>query len=98
MDRARAAQRDAAAVFCPGEPQLVPQIPEQRHRRITVEGLLLAVDAQLDHGVPPVGAVGRNSISDGAPSAISLINWNKLADAVYLTPGASSFCTQQWPT
>src|SRR5260370_12568335 len=52
LNRAGAAQRHAAAVFCAGEPQFVPQIPEQRHRRIAVERLLLAVDAQLDHCVP----------------------------------------------
>src|SRR5262249_45211366 len=53
MDRASPAQRHAATVFCPGEPQLVSKVPQQRHRRIAVERLLLAVDAQLDHGVPP---------------------------------------------
>src|SRR5271169_141263 len=53
MNGARPAQRHAAAILCSGEPQLVSQIPQQRHRRIAVEGLLLAVDAQLDHSVPP---------------------------------------------
>src|SRR5690348_14791744 len=38
MDRAGAAQRDAAAVFRSGEPQLVPQIPEQWHRWVAIEG------------------------------------------------------------
>src|SRR5215472_9663024 len=50
MDRAGAAQCGAAAILGSGEPQFVPQIPKQRHRRVTVERLLLPVDAQLDHG------------------------------------------------
>src|SRR5215472_2684183 len=49
MDRASAAQGRAASVFCSGQTELVPKIPEQRHRRIPVEGLLLVVDAELDH-------------------------------------------------
>src|SRR5579885_466377 len=49
-----AAQRGAAAEFGAGQPQLVAQIPQQRHRRIAVETLFLAIDAQCDHGfVPP---------------------------------------------
>src|SRR5271166_5100385 len=44
MDRAGAAQRHATAVFRSGEPQLIPQVPEQRHRRIAIERLRLAVD------------------------------------------------------
>src|SRR4029077_10237332 len=49
MDGAGAAQCHTAAVFCAGKSELVPKIPEQRHRRIAVEGLLLAVDAEVDH-------------------------------------------------
>src|SRR5260221_4701040 len=45
MDGAGAALGDAAAVFRAGEPQLVAEIPEQRHRPVAVESLLLAVDA-----------------------------------------------------
>src|SRR5262249_9493985 len=44
VTRASPAQRDATAVFRSGEPQLVPQIPEQRHRLIAVERLCLAID------------------------------------------------------
>src|SRR5262245_17437520 len=50
MDRASAAQRHTAAVFCSGKTELISQKPQQRHRRIAVKRLLLAVDAQLDHG------------------------------------------------
>src|SRR5712671_3325978 len=53
MNGACAAERHAAAVFRSREPQFVPQIPEERHRWITVERLLLAVDSQLDHSCPP---------------------------------------------
>src|SRR6516225_1186972 len=53
MHGAGAAQRHAAAEFCAGKPELVPQIPEQRHRRIAVARLVLAVDAELDHSCPP---------------------------------------------
>src|SRR5262249_11090643 len=53
MDGASAAQRHSAAVFRSCKTQFVPQIPEQRHRWIAIESLLLAVDAQLDHGMPP---------------------------------------------
>src|SRR5215469_9546512 len=50
MDGAGAAQGYATPVFCSGQTQFVPQIPEQWHRWIAIIGLLLAVDAQLDHG------------------------------------------------
>src|SRR5215813_8877353 len=44
MDCAGAAQRHATAVFRASEPQLVPKIPEQWHRWVTIERLPLAVD------------------------------------------------------
>src|SRR5215471_1108399 len=50
MNSASAAQGDTATVFCSREAELVSQIPEQWHRWIAIIGLLLAVDAQLDHG------------------------------------------------
>ena len=37
MDRARAAQRDAAAELGAGQAEFVTQVPHQRHRRIAVE-------------------------------------------------------------
>src|SRR6266850_3418073 len=43
MNRAGATQRYTAAIFRPGEPQFVAQIPEQRHRWVAIEGLRLAV-------------------------------------------------------
>src|ERR1700730_10870687 len=73
-DGASAAQRHAAAVLRTGEPQFVPQIPQQRHRRIAVERLFLAVDAQLDHGVPPQVVPIVDSISEGADPATLLIS------------------------
>jgi len=73
MDGAGAAQRHAAAVLRAGEPQFVPQIPEQRHRWIAIDGLLLAVDAQLDHGVPPRVLPSRDSIPEEADPATLLI-------------------------
>src|SRR5271169_1177735 len=48
-----AAKRYAATVFRPRETQFVTQIPQQRHRRVTVERLLLTIDAYLDHRFPP---------------------------------------------
>jgi len=44
MNGAGAAERYATAVLRSGEPQLVPQILEERHRWIAIEGLRLAVD------------------------------------------------------
>src|SRR6516164_7624298 len=45
MHRAGAAQGHAAAIFCSGETDLVPQVPEQWHRWVAVKRLLLAIDA-----------------------------------------------------
>src|SRR6516165_5220385 len=73
MNGASAAQRHTAAKLCSGKSQFVPQIPEQRHRRIAVERLLLAVDAQLDHGVPPgLTRISPEPIPERAVAAISL--------------------------
>ena len=44
MDRAGAASGHPASEFCAGEAERVAKIPEQRHRRIAVEGLRLAID------------------------------------------------------
>src|ERR1051325_4408469 len=57
MYGAGAALGGAAAKLGAGKPQLVTQIPEKRHRRIAVERLFLAVDAQLNHASPPLKAI-----------------------------------------
>jgi hypothetical protein len=46
MHRARAALRDAAAVFGAGKPDDVAEHPEQRHVRRSVKGSLFAIDGQ----------------------------------------------------
>src|SRR6516164_8087133 len=67
VDGTGAAQGYAAPVFCSGKSELVPQIPEQWHRWIAIIGLLLAVDAQLDHAhFLPYDADGGDSISQAA--------------------------------
>src|SRR4051794_3825559 len=48
MDGAGAAGGYAAAELGAGQTQLIPQVPEQRHLAVTVELLLLPVNAQLD--------------------------------------------------
>ena len=60
--------------FVPVSPKFVAQKPEQWHRWIAVEGLFLAVDAQLDHGVPPRVVPIVDSISEGADPATLLIS------------------------
>src|SRR5216684_67913 len=49
--RASPAKTYAAAKFCPHQPQLVAQIPKQRHLRITIERLLNAVDSEPNHRI-----------------------------------------------
>ena len=53
VDGARAAGRNAAAEFRARQSEHVAKIPEQRHRRIAVEGLSLAIDMQSEHLTPP---------------------------------------------
>ena len=47
--RAGAALRYTAAIFGAGEPQLLADCPEQRRRRIHIDRMLLAIDAQVNH-------------------------------------------------
>src|SRR6185295_2710257 len=44
VNRAGAALRDAAAVFCPREPNLLADHPEQRRRRVDVDIMRLSID------------------------------------------------------
>ena len=54
MDGAGAARGHPATEFRSGEPEFVAKIPEQRHRRIAVECLRLAIDVQSEHASLPV--------------------------------------------
>ena len=84
-------------ILCSGEPQFVPQIPEQRHRRIAVEGLLLAVDAQLDHGVPPgLVPIARFYLRRSGPG--NIVNPERLFAAVPTigTLGGFRGCSSGW--
>src|ERR1700691_2760954 len=49
MDGASSAERDAAAEFRSSQAELVAQIPQERHRRIAVEFMLLPVHTNIDH-------------------------------------------------
>jgi hypothetical protein len=49
MDRTSTALRDSAPVLRACEAELVTEIPEQRHRGVSVEPALDAVHAQSDH-------------------------------------------------
>src|SRR5271166_3634636 len=49
MDRAGAACGHAATEFRSREAEFIAKIPEQRHRRIAVEALRLAIDVQSQH-------------------------------------------------
>src|ERR1700722_16998751 len=46
---AGAALRDTAAIFGPGQPDLVAQRPQQRHLRLDIQLVLLAIDGERDH-------------------------------------------------
>ena len=48
--RAGATLLDAAAVFCPGQANRVPDRPEQRGLRLKVQGVGCSVDLQCGHG------------------------------------------------
>ena len=54
MDGAGAASGDSATEFRSREPEFVAKIPEQRHRRVAIECLRLAVDTQSEHNFLPV--------------------------------------------
>jgi hypothetical protein len=57
---ARAALRDAAAIFRSGEADLLAQHPEQRGAGIDVDGGGFAVEGEAGHCVPPLlGAYGE---------------------------------------
>src|SRR5579883_179890 len=49
MNRAGAAQRDAAAELRSGQAELVAQVPQERHRRVTVEAARLSIHTYADH-------------------------------------------------
>src|ERR1700687_4187166 len=52
-DGAGAAERHAAAEFCPGESENVAQIPQQRHFGIAVECLGVSVHLEMNHAALP---------------------------------------------
>src|ERR1700693_5270352 len=49
VNRAGAAQRDAAAELRPGQAELVAQVPHERHRRVAVETARLSIHTYADH-------------------------------------------------
>src|ERR1700731_4461382 len=49
MNRAGAAQRDAATELRPGQAELVAQVPHERHRRVAVEAARLSIHTYADH-------------------------------------------------
>src|SRR5262249_23042091 len=49
MNRAGAAERDAATEFRSGQAELVAQVPQERHRRVAVEAALLSIHTYADH-------------------------------------------------
>src|SRR6185312_898008 len=55
VDGARAAEAGAAAEARAGQPQIVADVPEQRHVRIAVVSVGFAVHCEFDHVLPFVG-------------------------------------------
>src|SRR5262249_58972239 len=73
VDGAGAAERHAAAELAAGEPELVPQGPQQRGLARHIDVLALSVDVECDHRalLSAVGATARRpaaSIGDQAAS------------------------------
>jgi hypothetical protein len=54
MDSAGSAEPLAAAVFCAGKLQVLPDDPEKRQIRAYVQLMLFSVDLQRYHEYPPV--------------------------------------------
>src|ERR1700730_7510771 len=53
MDGASAANRHPTTEFGTRQPEFIPQKPQERHRRVTVEWALLPIHTHIDHDLLP---------------------------------------------
>src|SRR5262249_48783583 len=78
MDRARAARGDAASVFGAGQPELLPDCPQQRRVRIDVGTDRFAVQLECNHDhapqtkLNPAVVMGRERMRSPVAAAMAL--------------------------
>src|SRR6185312_8885221 len=97
VDGARTAQRLAAAVLRAGEADEIAQHPEQRHRRIRVDLVLLSVDRELHGATSPCGHAAPVWIhaAASAPSS-ACVPMAGLRSAPGAQPHATSGSCARW--
>src|SRR6187401_2556975 len=92
MHGARAAQSGAAAKSRSREPQIVTEIPEQRHVFVTVKGARRSIYCELDHltSTPNSQDAGRRVSRLASTSSHQPLTTNQLTlQALCISPSSS---------